>query len=518
MQISNLLFALDDVNRALNINGTALLNVPPELLSSFAEVVLSQMNDQQYDEIFNYVSFKVVTAVKGVANNTVTISTPLTASEVSAGRTSDTLSMAANSSATSARVSLVMTRLSTLDTTLQKLVHSNPLTVVIPDLSVCPAGGCALTLTMETVDQTRYSNSSDAAVVFSTQCEVGNITRHSYSCPFNETVTALCDGLDNVNISTTCPYKVTEPSCHRIIGTALVDDVCQTVSYTPFSTTCLCLPPNGMLSDPRNMQRRLANSGAFRLGVATVEKLATPGTRAPAQSPTPRPIAKYVDTYGKTSLSLRSIVLLGVLIPALCLLCLLCLLVALRYAYGATPEKKADRERYVVNLEYSEDNLPFHDGYLTSNYPSLRLMNESLINAGLLSAPPSPPKRNGSMPLSWWTSAGDKGGKDPFDDPSIQLGSTIPTTSKAVAARPPTEEEKELDRPLDLTGDDDVEVRPVSTSERVSLSTLLGAQVRPDYIPSIEQYVYPPTATGSELLNDYLVGSTAGKNDESKES
>jgi hypothetical protein len=380
---------------------------------------------------------------------------------------------------------------------------------------------------METVDQTRYTNSSAEAVVFITQCEVGNITRHSYSCPFNATVTAVCDGLDKVNISTTCPYKITEPSCHRIIGTALVDDVCQTVSYTPFTTTCLCLPPKGMLSDPRNIQRHLATSGAFRLGVATVEKLATPGTRAPVSSPTPRPVGKYVDTYGKTSLSIRSIVLLSVLIPALCLLCLLILLVVLRYAYGAvTPEKKAERERYVVNLEYSEDNLPFHDGYLTSNYPSLRLMNESLINAGLLSAPPSPPKRNGSMPLSWWTSVGDKGGKDPFDDPSIQLGSTIPTTSKAATltgtatgagtARPPTDEEKELNRPLALTDDDDVEVRPVSTSDRVSLSTLLGAQVRPDYIPSIEQYVYPPTATGSELLNDYLADPTAGQSENKK--
>lgn len=147
------------------------------LLEAFPRLVLTQMNPQQFDQIYTYQSFKIISSVSAVSNGKISLSTPLTDEEALAGVRSSSISLSTVSGISHVKVSILVTRLQSLSSALFPLVHSNPMRIFLPDLSVCASSGCGFTVVTAYVDNSTYFNGTYEGGTYS------NSTYHAYPYP-----------------------------------------------------------------------------------------------------------------------------------------------------------------------------------------------------------------------------------------------------------------------------------------------------------------------------------------------
>jgi hypothetical protein len=264
------------------------------------------MNAQQYDEVYLFKSFKIIAAVKPVivsaqGQGSILLNTPLTASETFSGAISDVFSLETVAGVSNVKVSILLVKQAIFDTKLALAVHSNPITLTLPDLSVCSATGCAFAMVLQSVVSVAYKNSSSTAPSFVTHCDFKNKPFNTtYSCPDNLSVTAFCDGLSSgQEITSRCPYLITKPNCGRLLSStsSVSDDICTMESYTSMQTTCQCQVPIPLIIDGSRRRlntvssRQLLSSGQLQMGTITSRQIVTNALplSPPLFPPTPTP-------------------------------------------------------------------------------------------------------------------------------------------------------------------------------------------------------------------------------------
>eukprot|EP00596_Hydrurales_sp_CCMP1899_P005160 CAMPEP_0119052614 /NCGR_PEP_ID=MMETSP1177-20130426/73856_1 /TAXON_ID=2985 /ORGANISM="Ochromonas sp, Strain CCMP1899" /LENGTH=700 /DNA_ID=CAMNT_0007032247 /DNA_START=1068 /DNA_END=3172 /DNA_ORIENTATION=+ len=228
-QVSNILTAVDAISGSLNGNNITT-SMFTGLVQTYANYVLSQMTPLQFNEIFSFGSFKLIAGVNPVAvsalgKRTISMSTPLTALEVSSKAISASFELETVANIAFVKASLLSTKQYQLNSQLGLLVHSNPITLIIPDLSVCPPAGCALSLVLQSVVNVTYDNGSSTAPSRVTQCDQKpKPFNTTHSCPDDLFVTSLCDANSaGQEITSLCPYLVTNPTCDPI--TLIIPDL-----------------------------------------------------------------------------------------------------------------------------------------------------------------------------------------------------------------------------------------------------------------------------------------------------
>jgi hypothetical protein len=121
------------------------------LIETYAAYVLSQMSEQQFDQVYSFNSFKIVSGVKPVITSngnvsSISLNTPISAAEVFAGTVSDFFALRTVEGVSSVRVSLLVAKQGSLNPLLAAAVHANPITFALLDLSVCATTGCDFTM------------------------------------------------------------------------------------------------------------------------------------------------------------------------------------------------------------------------------------------------------------------------------------------------------------------------------------------------------------------------------------
>jgi hypothetical protein len=174
------------------------------------------------------------------------------------------------------RVSLVVSRLALINSALFPMVHSNPIQISLPDLSVCASSGCGFTMSTTFVDNATFFDGTYPGGIETivTPCALGVLSTRSHICANGLNVTAVCSGQSNVSVTSNCPTVISRPGCGRLISSSVVNDVCTLSSYTPTQTTCACTVP---VSTLMNGRRRLTDiPGTLQVGAIDTQSTVTP--------------------------------------------------------------------------------------------------------------------------------------------------------------------------------------------------------------------------------------------------
>jgi hypothetical protein len=112
---------------------------------------------------------------------------------------------------------------------------SNPVSVIVEDISSCAEGGCDVQYYFENYADVEYARNT---TTYTTQCKRSQHTSTTYPCPSNLTVTAECPGNFDGSIISTCPYYKQSPYCAKadLFGSGV--ESWSPESYTNTSTTC----------------------------------------------------------------------------------------------------------------------------------------------------------------------------------------------------------------------------------------------------------------------------------------
>ena len=147
---------------------------------------------------------------------------------------------------------------------------SNPMTLLVDDMSVCNSrSGCKVQITMQNNVAMNYvgQNVNVSSLQQRTTICNGTFSSHVYPCQGSTdsiklNVTAVCQSKWKGNITSTCPYIKSYPSCKMLVPSSLLSGTVQTISdpctlksFTATSTTCEC-----RLSSQYS-RRRLSSSG-----------------------------------------------------------------------------------------------------------------------------------------------------------------------------------------------------------------------------------------------------------------
>lgn len=299
--VSDILTAVDNIVMSMsqNVAVSDITRKMTTLLQRYSNFVLAQMVHMQYDEGSLYDSFRSVNSVRPVANGTVVLSSTVTAAEQFTGLAPDTVSLKTGAGVTEVKIGMVVMRSSSLGSALSSQVHSNPLMVSLPDLSVCSSSRCAFNVVLQTIDNTSYISGASSKTTFVTACGT-DTSRTVYSCPNGLNVTAVCSGRPGV-VTSTCPYLVSTPSCARLSMLSAFNDVCHSTSHSASQTTCQCSVPISAFTTSRSLNMLAAPifpgeviSEAVTVGgtlqLATVTTFSTiqppqPPTTSPSKGP-----------------------------------------------------------------------------------------------------------------------------------------------------------------------------------------------------------------------------------------
>jgi hypothetical protein len=343
------------------------------------------MNAQQFDEVYSFKSFKIIAAVKPVivsaqGQRSISLNTPLTATETFSGAISDVFSLEIVAGVSNVKVSLLLAKQTTLDTKLALAVHSNPITLTLPDLSVCSATGCAFSMVLQSVVNVAYNNGSSTAPSFVTQCDFKNKPSNTtYSCPDNLNVTAFCDGLSSgQEIISRCPYSVTKPNCGRLLSStsSVRDDICTLASYTSMQTTCQCQIPIALIADGSRRRldtlssRQLLSSGELQMGTITSRQVVTNALppSPPSLPPTPAPTVTDPPTIfverSTSGFSTINVIIVSVVFSAFG-----SALIAGIVIYFCKIRKKRSRTYIVNEINVNERSIDEYNGSILEDSP-----------------------------------------------------------------------------------------------------------------------------------------------------
>jgi hypothetical protein len=169
---------------------------------------------------------------------------------------------------------------------------SDPLTVTLPDLSVCNADGCVISVTIPTVTATSFvpvpvpqqiSHTCTSIGSFEETCTNG--LKVSFTCAHaSETFVKLCPGI-----------RVT-PTCGRLLSSTATFAAsrfgamsCNTTAYDATQTTCACtVPKTEFISSSVASGRRLvaATGSGDSIQLATLSTQAIVFPSEPSSAPT----------------------------------------------------------------------------------------------------------------------------------------------------------------------------------------------------------------------------------------
>jgi len=269
-------------------------------LLAYTTSVMTSMAEGQSDIVEIQSQFRYSIRSQATSSGSVSLSTPVSAAEIVAGVTDVARAdISVDSSYASSMVAGIVELKAIQFTGVN--VTTNPLYVMVNDLMSCSStGACTVELSINTLAaQTYVDNISTDEIIDSCERD-GNVVVNTHSCPFgNSDLTTTCTGDSTYEITSTCDMNLVRPSCERIVGAALLDDVCSLVSYTTTSTVCSCT-----LQYSDFGRRRLAESGGSvqltgaidntYIASTTAESSYAP-TGIPSSAPTSVPVVTVWD-------------------------------------------------------------------------------------------------------------------------------------------------------------------------------------------------------------------------------
>ena len=217
-------------------------------------------------------------------------------------------------------MSLVLTKRSTLNLPLAAKVHSNPLQLTIFNTATCLSTGCSFTIVLQTIDNQTYYNGQSTAGSIIRNCMKGDSSTLINLCENGYAVQTSCNGVSTYDITTQCPYRLTQPGCGRLSTDAstTVNDICQMISYSGPITYCNCTISTSRYNTPGIL--------SLHIGTIVVSSIVVP-QQTPSNIPTSLPTSISVDTSSNGShLSTSNTIIVGVMFSFITLCCCLSLL------------------------------------------------------------------------------------------------------------------------------------------------------------------------------------------------
>jgi hypothetical protein len=251
--VNNLALALD-VDPSTNGGSPAVpASTVYALAQSYAHMVLQQMSASQFDTTTTQDKYRATVGIKGVVGSSgnAYVTTPVTDLEGRQGIVAAQVGVQARPGTAYVKVALQQARLQTLDGYYPSMnLHSDPLTLMLPDLTACPDAGCDVTVTLPTLTNgTVFSYNAD------TSYEEVSVRCGGTGTAAGVPVTATCANRQKVpfQCSTTnvkngdvlrklCPAVLVTPSCTRLSlsstsATAVSDVSCNAVAYDATKTS-----------------------------------------------------------------------------------------------------------------------------------------------------------------------------------------------------------------------------------------------------------------------------------------
>ena len=242
--------------------------------SKFGQIILQSMvsGQENLDTIESVLRFSsgVASTSQNVIGTYVNMSTPLTKGESIEGKKPFSLQLYVTSGNTDGvKLSVGMISESGYGERAKAFI-SNPMTLLVGDMSVCNSkSGCKVLITMQNNVVMEYKGQDvviEKQKKYLTRCN-GTASTHKYQCTGSTVdidldLKVVCDSDWIGNITSTCPYIKSGPSCKMIIPSTLssaafttTSNPCTLKSYTATTTTCECTVSSEF------SRRRLSTSG-----------------------------------------------------------------------------------------------------------------------------------------------------------------------------------------------------------------------------------------------------------------
>jgi hypothetical protein len=283
-------------------------------IQQYVEMVMSTLSDglsfSQYRDRFSI----TVTAQSSDANVTTLVSPVSTFESTYGGVESQSIVFSGLTSVKN-KFAVISWRASVFSTSLSSSFITNPISVIVNDISTCASGGCEMLYEFNNYVSETYSN-DDTLEIINTTCHQGEHTVTNYSCSNGLIVSAVCTGFEGW-IESACPYYKTGPSCLRLDLNGDESDDWSTGSYSDTSTTCnvtlLDEEFDGLYNETSGSIDVVPVVSTSVVYTAAISHAGTP-TAAPGAAPTMAPTKASVSDLSSNSLSVGIIVMIVVLV------------------------------------------------------------------------------------------------------------------------------------------------------------------------------------------------------------
>jgi hypothetical protein len=162
------------------------------------------------------------------------LQTPVSAFESAyGGVVSQNLTYSSNS--TKNKFAVVTWRASVFASSISPYFLTNPVSVVVNDISACEESGCDISYDFNNFDTEDYT---ETPTTYTTKCAKGEEKSTVYDCPDDLSVTVECDGSFSGTVIATCPYYENMPLCSRVNMLGVLMENWTATSFTNSSTLC----------------------------------------------------------------------------------------------------------------------------------------------------------------------------------------------------------------------------------------------------------------------------------------
>jgi len=228
--------AYDGTRRRLSTSDNIL-----QLVEAFTQFVFNDMAVGQLPiEVVTSLYRFGVTSLDGLGTAVVTV--PLSDVESAANMHAQQIALPQNYDSTAYKVVLTEILPLILDSSVDPLYQSVPLSVQVEN-SICNSTGgdisqCNFTITLENFD---FGNAVVfEAFAYETECFMGIESNHTYSCPSGVNTTAYCNGTVDGFIISNCSVHVPTSVCESI-GSYIGE--CEVLDFSETDTICTCSLP-----------------------------------------------------------------------------------------------------------------------------------------------------------------------------------------------------------------------------------------------------------------------------------
>jgi hypothetical protein len=310
-------------------------------IQQYVEVVMKSLSDglsfSQYLD-----RYSITVTAQSSDENVTTLVSPVSTFESTYGGVESQNIVFSGLTSVKNKFAVISWRASVFSTSLSSSFITNPISVIVHDISTCASGGCEMLYEFNNYVSESYTPA--VAEVFNTTCYQGQYSVHNYACSNNLTVTAVCTGFEGW-IESPCPYYQNSPSCSRLDLYGAESDNWSTGTFSDSNTTCnvtlseeqfdgLYNETSGSIDIVPVISTSVVHSAAVTHFSPTAEPTRAP-THAPGSGSGPQGLSQ-------TSVIVMS-VLLGVGVPALAVVIWL-----LVQKYHLVPKSEATDDKYAV--------------------------------------------------------------------------------------------------------------------------------------------------------------------------